>query len=189
MKKQTLLTKEDIARELSENEPLSIRSVERYINLARVVPAVKGSGRGKQAKFRREDVDKVVAAYKAAAEKRENKSTTAITTTKPAALSPVAVITELMSNNLVVVQSLTQSLAESLDSCPIWLTREQALERTGLPRTWLDAAIASKELQHVGDGRGRRYHRADVRAFAGRVQDRNFLSSILNRSKKKKARR
>ncbi len=188
-KKSDLLTKKDIASELSENEPLSIRSVERYINLARVVPAVKGSGRGRHAKFRREDVDTIVGIYNAASEQRENQST-AITTTKPVALSPVAVITELMSNNLVGVQSLTQSLAESLDSCPIWLTREQALERTGLPGTWLDAAIASKELQHVGDGRGRRYHRADVRAFAERVQDRNFMSSLLlNHSKKKKAKR
>ena len=46
MKKPELLTKDDIARELSNGDaPLSIRSVERYIQLAGVEPAVKGSGR------------------------------------------------------------------------------------------------------------------------------------------------
>ena len=76
MKKAELLTKDSIARELSGgDEPLSIRSVERYIQLAGVEPAVKGSGRGKQAKFSRADVEKIKTAYKTAAERREQQST------------------------------------------------------------------------------------------------------------------
>jgi excisionase family DNA binding protein len=56
---------------------------------------VKGSGRGKQAKFRREDVDKITSAYRAASERRENQST-ALTTTKRATDTSVALVVETM---------------------------------------------------------------------------------------------
>src|SRR5215207_6429278 len=137
---ESLLTKPQIASELGgTGEPLSIRSVERYIQLANVRPVVKGSGRGKQAQFSRADVDKIKEAYHAAAEQREQRST-ALTTTKPAAPAPVAVVAELIARNAEGFQTLSAAL----DSWPVWLTRAEALNRTGLPSTWFDAAVSKK---------------------------------------------
>ncbi len=192
--KKGLLTKEEIARVLSPAEPLSTRSVERYIQLAGVTPAVKGSGRGKQAKFRREDVEKIKTAYGAAAERREQqKESTALATTKPAALQPVAVVAELIGGNLT-------ALSAALDTWPVWLTKAEALERTGLPATWFDAGVrASRQkgegeekelpphgegLPYHGKGRGRRFHRDDLRAFAERIRDGKYLDNLLGKSTK-----
>jgi len=176
MKKPELLTKNDISRELSEggDEPLSIRSVERYIQLAEVHPAVKGSGRGKQAKFNRADVEKIKTAYKAAAEKREQQST-ALATTKPATPASVALVGELLSSNTEGFQRLQSAL----DTWPVWLTRVDALERTGLPVTWFDAGVRRGKMPHVGEGRGRRFHRDDVRQFAEKVRDRKYLGGLF----------
>jgi hypothetical protein len=176
MKKAELLTKDDIARELSADgdEPLSIRSVERYIQLAEVQPAVKGSGRGKQAKFSRADVEKIKTAYKTAAERREQQST-ALATIKPATPASVALVAELLSSNTEGFQRLQSAL----DTWPVWLTRVDALERTGLPVTWFDAGVRHGELPHVGEGRGRRFHRDDVRSFAEKVRDRKYLGGLF----------
>jgi hypothetical protein len=180
--KKELLTKEEITRQLSgTGEPLSIRSVERYINLAGVKPAVKGSGRGKQSKYSRADVDKIKEAYRVAAENREQ-PTAALTTTKPAALAPVAVFAELFSATTEGIRAL----GATLDTWPIWLTRAEALERTGLPATWFDAAASSGTLPHVGQGRGRRYHRDDVRAVAESMKDPAYLASLLTPKVKSK---
>jgi hypothetical protein len=65
------LTKVEIAHLLNPIEPLSIRSVERYIQRAGVKPLVKGKGRGGLSKYRREDVDVIVAAYHRTREERE----------------------------------------------------------------------------------------------------------------------
>jgi hypothetical protein len=174
MKKAELLTKDSIARELSGgDEPLSIRSVERYIQLAGVEPAVKGSGRGKQAKFRRADVEKIKIAYRQAAERREQ--STALTTTKPATLAPAALVGELLSSSAEGFQRLSTAL----DTWPVWLTKVDALERTGLPVTWFDAGVRRGELPHVGEGRGRRFHREDVRIFAEKVRDRKYLATLF----------
>jgi excisionase family DNA binding protein len=164
MKKQTLLTKEDIARELSENEPLSIRSVERYINLARVVPAVKGSGRGKQAKFRREDVDKVVAAYKAAAEKRENQST-ALTTTKPAALSRVAFVAEIVEAIEVARAASPQPPTLTDIAQKFTLSLIEASRLSGLSRGHLREAIEAKKLKAQIIGKGWRVKREELASY------------------------
>ena len=173
--KPALLTKDEIARELSPDEPLSTRSVERYIQLANVEPAVKGSGRGKQAKFRREDVEQIKAAYSAAAERREQqRESTALTTTKPATLQPVALVEEFIGSN--------QRLQAALDTWPVWLTRAEALARTGLPASWFDAGVSRNELPHVGEGRGRRFHRDELRAFAERIRDRDYLARLLGKS-------
>jgi hypothetical protein len=127
MVKEELLTKEEIAIELSPppDEPLSIRSVERYVNLAQVVPAVKGSGRGNQAKFRRADVEKIKAAYKTAAELRENQSM-ALTTTKRANIDVARVVERLLAvdetqarvlTRVALTQKLTLTLAEAAELC------------------------------------------------------------------------
>jgi hypothetical protein len=128
MVKNELLTKEEIAIELSPppDEPLSIRSVERYVNLAQVVPAVKGSGRGNQAKFRRADVEKIKAAYKTAAELRENQSM-ALTTTKHDRNMDVARVVEALLvpseaqaralTYIALQQKFTLTLAEAAELC------------------------------------------------------------------------
>jgi hypothetical protein len=181
--KKELLTKEEITHELSgTGEPLSIRSVERYINLAGVKPAVKGSGRGKQSKYSRTDVDKIKEAYRVAAENREQ-PTAALTTTKHATPAPVALFAEMLTRNIEGFESLSAAL----DTRPVWLTRAEALEHTGLPATWFDAAVAANDLKHVGEGRGRRYHRSDVRALAERVRDAEYLTSLIHPKAKKKS--
>jgi hypothetical protein len=179
--KNDLLTKDDIARELSPDAPLHERSVQRYIQLAGVEPAIKGSGRGKQAKFARADVEKIKTAYQTAAENRHTPSH-ALTTTKPDTLQPVAVVAELMTSNA----ENFQRLSSALDTWSMWLTRAEVIERTGLPASWIDAAIRkdkeSKEqvrLPFVGNGRARRFHRDDVRAFAERVRDRKYLTALF----------
>jgi hypothetical protein len=172
-----LLTKEEIAAMLNEAEPLSVRSVERYIELAKVTPAVKGKGRGSHSKFTREDAEKIRAAYQAAAEGRDKQSQ-ALTTTKPASLQSVAL------SHLIDSQSEGfKSLSDALDSWPTWLTKAQALERTGLPVTWFDAGVkkGAEGLPHVGEGRARRFHRDDVRAFAERVRGAEYLKDLLSK--------
>lgn len=173
--KKNLLTKAEIASELGgKGEPLSIRSIERYIKLAGVRPKVKGSGRGKQAKFERADVEKIKQAYLAAAERRENQST-ALTTTNRVTPAPVALVAELITSNAEGFRALS----DALDSWPVWVTRAEAIGRTGLPSSWFDAAVSKKELPHIGEGRGRRYHRNDVRALAERVKDASYLKQLL----------
>lgn len=178
MKKPELLTKDDIAKELADgNEPLSIRSVERYINQAEVRPAVQGSGRGKQAKFNRADVEKIKTAYKTAAERREQ-SSTALTTTKPAIPTSVVFVGELFERQAEGFNALRAAL----DTWPVWITKHEVLERTGLPVTWLDAGIRAGELLHVGAGRARRFHRDEVRSFAEKIRDPKYLKSLLKKT-------
>jgi len=175
--KPELLTKNEIASELSPDAPLTVRSVERYIHLAKVTPAIKGSGRGRQAKFKREDVEKIKAAYKTAAEARDKQST-ALTERPRAVMQPAAFVSELIESNA----ERFQSLQSALDAWPIWLSRSEAIARSGLPASWLDAGARSGELAHVGEGRGRRFHRDDVREFAGRVRDAAYLKKLLKKT-------
>ena len=177
MKKPELMTKDEIARELAPDAPLSDRSVQRYIAIAGVKPAVRGSGRGHVAKFKREDVEKIKRAYKRAAEHREGQST-ALTTTKPVSRSPVAFVADLVASNVEGFHALR----DALDTWPVWLTKAEALERTGLPGSWLDAGIRSGELSHTGEGRGRRFHRDDVRAFDARIKDKDYLAGLLKKA-------
>jgi hypothetical protein len=189
--KRDLLTKNEIAHELGgKGEPLSVRSVERYINLAGVKPVVKGSGRGKQAKFSRADVDKIKEAYQKAAAQREQHST-ALTTAKTALSIPID-ITELIKSNAEGYRFFSASnsegfnlLSAALDTWPVWLTRSEALKKTGLPAAWFDAGVSAKELQYIGEGRGRRYHRDDLRIFAERLRDAQFLARLLEKTTKR----
>jgi excisionase family DNA binding protein len=161
MKKQNLLTKEDIARELSPNESFSIRSVERYLKLAKVKAEVKGSGRGRQAKFKREDVDKVVAAYKVAAQKRENQST-ALTTTKPAALSRVAVVAEILEVIEAVRAASPQPPTLTDIAQKFTLSLIEASRLSGLSRGHLREAIEAKKLKARIIGKGWRVKRENL---------------------------
>ena len=65
-----------------------------------------------------------------------------------------------------------ESLRAAADSAPVWLTREQALEASGMPSSWFDAAVRGGQLAHIGEGRGRRYHREDVRRYAESLRPR-----------------
>jgi excisionase family DNA binding protein len=161
--KNELLTKEEIAAELSPppDEPLSIRSVERYINLAQVVPAVKGSGRGKQAKFRREDVDKITAAYKAAAERRENQSM-ALTTTKYVRDTSVARVVETV---LAVDEARARILPRVSIPEKLTLSLLEASELSGLSKNILLEAINENKLKGRIIGRGWRITRAALDAY------------------------
>jgi hypothetical protein len=170
-----LLTKEDIARELNPDEPLSIRSVERYIQLAGVRPAVLGKGRGKQSQFARADVDKIVAAYhKAQAEQQQARDTQALATTKPASLERVAVVGELVAQQ----SEAFRALSSALDPWPVWMTKQQAVELSGVPSSYFDLGVRAGELPHVGAGTGRRYHRDDIRRFAAQMREPGFIEGL-----------
>ena len=161
--KNDLLTKEEIAAELSPppDEPLSIRSVERYIHLAGVVPVVKGSGRGKQAKFRREDVDKITSAYRAASERRENQST-ALTTTKHATDFRVARVAEIV----MAVDELRAKVQPQADvGAKIMLTLADAAALSSLSENHLREAIKAKKLKGRIIGRGYKIKRVDLDAY------------------------
>jgi excisionase family DNA binding protein len=156
--KDVLLTKEDIARELSDSDnPLSIRSVERYIHLANIKPAVKGSGRGKQAKFRRADVEKIKTAKLAAAEQREQQST-ALTTTKPVAFTPVALVAEWKT----ALETQTKAMAAVPITAKLTLSLSEAAELSGLSKGLLLEAIHSKKLKAAIRGRGWNCKRMDL---------------------------
>jgi hypothetical protein len=137
-----LLTKEEIGRELSPDDPLSTRSVERYINIAGVKPAVKGGGAGRVAKFLRSDVEKIKAAYKAAAEQRETQST-ALTATKPdmARLSLPSRIEVLRPSGVPVEAKL-------------FLTIREASELSGLSQKEIREAIKGNLLKSRRGKRG-----------------------------------
>jgi hypothetical protein len=55
--------------------------------------------------------------------------------------------------------------AERADPWPEWLTRAEALERSGIPPTYF------REVPHIGRGRAVRYHRDDVRALSRRLRE------------------
>ncbi|HEX8556698.1 MAG TPA: hypothetical protein VF668_01275 [Pyrinomonadaceae bacterium] len=179
---EELLTKEEIARELNPAEPLSIRSVERYIKIANdegaaIIPAVKGSGRGKQAKFRRADVEKIKAAYQASAEAREQQQQQTAALAPSRAGLPAPLVEQLVADQRRGFEELRQAL----DPWPMWLTRTDALERTGLPPTWFDLGVKKELLPFVGVGRSRRYHRDHVRTFAGSIREGDFLKALLKK--------
>jgi hypothetical protein len=170
-----LLTKDDIARELNPAEPLSIRSVERYIQLAGVEPTEKGKGRGSHSKYSRRDVDKIVTAYrKAQAEQQAAKTSQALTTTKPASVERVALVGELMSSQAEGFKALSSTL----DPWPVWLTKQQAVDLAGIPAAYFDRGVRAGELPHIGAGTGRRYHRDDVRRFAERMREPGYIDGL-----------
>jgi len=49
---------------------------------------------------------------------------------------------------------------------PMWLTKAQALELSGLPFKWIERAVRDQRLKPIGNGRGWRIHRNDLLALA-----------------------
>jgi hypothetical protein len=67
--------------------------------------------------------------------------------------------------------SALASLASSSDTRPVWMTRAQALEASGLPPTWFDLLVrraldGHKLLPSYGHGQAWRVRRDDVLALA-----------------------
>jgi hypothetical protein len=171
-----LLTKEEIGRELNPDEPLSVRSVERYIQLAEVTPAVKGKGRGQLSKFRRADVDKIVAAYRTAQDeqRRTREGAQALTTVRHTALERVELVSAQAEG--------FRSLSERLDPWPPWLTTKQALELSGLPHSWLYSGLRKGMVASAGTRYTRRIHRDDLRAFIERTRESEFVARLLEKA-------
>jgi excisionase family DNA binding protein len=167
-KKDELLTKEQIAAELSDNpqEPLSIRSVERYIQIANIRPTVRGTGRGHQSKYSRADVDKLIIAYRKSQEARETGRSQALTTTKPTAGFVEQLVLEQLS---LAIKSANATPQVSLE-VKIFLTLKEAAALSGLSHDYLLRAIKDKKLKaRLNElGRGYRIKRTDLEVFANK---------------------
>jgi len=163
--KKDLLTKEEIGVALSPPpaEPLSIRSVERYIKQAQVQPAVRGSGRGKQAMFRREDVEKMAAAYRAAAEQRKDQST-ALTTTKLANVQLVAFVAEL-AEAVKSIRQTQKSQPQANVGEKMMLSPGEAAAVAGLSENFIRSKMKAGKLKAKIYGRGYKIKRSDLDAF------------------------
>jgi excisionase family DNA binding protein len=162
-KKDELLTKGQIAAELSDNpkEPLSIRSVERYIRIANIRPAVRGTGRGHQSKYSRADVDNIVTAYRKSQEVREAGSQT-LTTTRPTTgfVEQLALEQLLLAIKSPVVQQVPIA-------AKLILSLKEASALSGISRDYLVEAIKKRKLKARLDeiGRGYRIKRADLEDY------------------------
>jgi hypothetical protein len=111
-------TKEEIARLLNPDEPLSVRSVERYIQLAGVKPVVKGKGRGSKSRYSREDVDRIVAIYRKVQEGRE-------TAPHGAQLKSDMTYATFVTDGFeccdaALIQRVSEYLSQNLDK-PVWV--------------------------------------------------------------------
>lgn len=56
--------------------------------------------------------------------------------------------------------------AAATSGYPVWLTKAQALELSGLPFKWIERAVREQRLRPIGNGRGWRIHRSDLLALA-----------------------
>jgi hypothetical protein len=75
---------------------------------------------------------------------------------------------EIVQPSALAPQSAARIIAalRALDSRPVWLTKVQAVEASGLPVTWIERAVKEGRLNHIGAGRAWRVHRDDVLALA-----------------------
>lgn len=179
---EELLTKEQIGQELNPSDPLGVRSVERYIALAGVEPAIKGKGRGHQSKFARADVEKIVTAYREAQERQQQPS-------QAIARAPSAGLQLAAAAEWTSAQAEGfRALSSTLDPWPVWMSKAQAVELSGVPASYFDAGVRAGELPHVGGGTGRRYHREDVRAFAEKMREPGFIEGLRKSTTRAKRR-
>ncbi|MBA3765389.1 MAG: hypothetical protein H0W99_00090 [Acidobacteria bacterium] len=140
-----MLTKEEIGRELSPDDPLSVRSVERYINIAGVKPAVKGGGAGRVAKFLRSDVEKIKAAYKAAAEVRDKQT--------QALAAPAMIAAQLARLPLPAIIEALRPSGVPVES-KLFLTIREASMLSGLSQKEIREAIKGNSLKSRRGKRG-----------------------------------
>lgn len=138
----------------SELLGVSVRLVERYAGEGRLgeVRYVRGKT-GKVADYAPEAVERLKAEL-------ESVDTQLVQAPNTRATGLV------VASQSAALVALVEALRGSVDSSPVWLTREQALEASGVPVSWFDVAVRAGKLPHIGEGRGRRYHREDVRRYA-----------------------
>jgi len=65
-----------------------------------------------------------------------------------------------------------QSAAGNGNGYPVWLTKTQALELSGLPFKWIERAVREQKLKPIGAGRAWRIHRGDLLALVESLRSR-----------------
>lgn len=134
---------------------VSVRRVEEFASAGRLgtVNYVRGKT-GKKADFDAEAVGRL---------KHELESTDAPADGQRAALVPASQIAALQRLGEMFAQA-----ARPADTRPVLMTRAEAIEASGLPRTWLALAVKCKAVEQIGKGRAARLRRDEVLALAAR---------------------
>lgn len=144
-------------KEVAEALGVSIRRVETFASEGRLGEVRYVRGRtGKQADFDPEVVERLKAELESVdtpADAPHAGGSALVAPTQAAALRQLA--------------ALLQS-ARPVDTRPVLLTREQAVEATGLPPTWLRLAVKARAVEQIGRGRAARLRRDEVLALAAR---------------------
>lgn len=151
------MTKDDVAKALE----CSTRQVEKYAGEGRLgqVEYVKGK-RGKQASYKPEEVERLKA------ELERERAEVIGHGPAPSQLAPRAPSGLTQAAALERFAELVAERLRPADTRPLWLTKAQAVEVSGLPARRITEAVRSKALAHIGRGHGWRVHRDDVLSLA-----------------------
>jgi hypothetical protein len=135
---------------------VSVRLVEKYAGEGRLgeVRYVRGKT-GKQADYDPEAVERL---------RLELES---VDTQAEPSQGSQALVAPAQAHALRQLAALLQS-ARPVDTRPVLLTREQAVEASGLPATWLRLAVKRGAVEQIGKGRAARLRRDEVLALASR---------------------
>jgi hypothetical protein len=144
-------------KDASQALGISIRLVEKYAGEGRLgeVRYVRGKT-GKQADYDPEAVERLRVEL-------ESVDTPA----DPPHAGGSALVAPAQAAAFRQLAALLQS-ARPVDTRPVLLTREQAVEASGLPPTWLRLAVKHKAVEQIGRGLGARLRRDEVLALAAR---------------------
>lgn len=171
---QETVTKQEAAALLGVT---STRSVERYVSEGKLHPVEQtAGGRGKTVSFKTADVLALKTEMERRAETnalQRQEGREALTTTKGDRGSAVAVVASLLEQHMAMTERLGAKLDEALsrhDPRPLWLTREQALEISGLPASVLQQGIRDGRLSPLGRGRAWRLSRDELLLFSGSLR-------------------
>ena len=143
------MTKEEVAQALG----CSTRQVEKYAHEKRlgVVEYVRGK-RGRQARYKPEEVERLKGELQRAESEVIGHSPAPVGLSRQSSTTPAG------------LERFAELIAERLrpaDPRPLWLTRAQAAEVSGLPLRWIDRAVKAGQLRPIGHGHGWRVHRDD----------------------------
>ena len=143
-------------KEAAELLGVSVRLVEKYAGEGRLgqVRYIRGKT-GKQADYDAEAVERLKAELES------------VDTQLDAAQGSHALVAPAQAHALRQLAALLQS-ARPVDTRPVLLTREQAVDASGLPSTWLRLAVKHKAVEQIGRGRAARLRRDEVLALASR---------------------
>jgi hypothetical protein len=136
---------------------ISLRLVEKYAGEGRLgdVRYVRGKT-GKQADYDSEAVERLRAELESVDRPAD-----------PPHAGGSALVAPAQAAAFRQLAALLQS-ARPVDPRPVLLTREQAVEATGLPPTWLRLAVKARAVEQIGRGRAARLRRDEVLALAAR---------------------